>query len=187
MLSLNFKEIPIDKVDFKTTYYGYKYVDDNQQEHVQLGSFKIDPRGILLIKEILPQAPKGRIISCFSKADKKEVENKLQNLPLILNKYSDNLIGLHHDLYDVGEASQSKWHVWLTKDWRRLLLNIERQNCFIVGIAPSPTPISGTARNPVAIVYEEYSSGNRFWSHIEKDWIALMRFQSQKEYEKINK
>lgn len=98
--------------------------------------------------------------------------------------HQNNLLGLHHDLYDVGDAYHEMYNGWVDCEWRDLLLNAEDENIFIVGVAPAPYGCI-SFNEPVAIVAESKFNGERFWCHAEKDWIDDMRENSMDEYNKI--
>ena len=94
-----------------------------------------------------------------------------------------NLVGIHTDLYDVGDARHEMYNAWVECDWRDQLLELKNEDFFIVGIAPAPwTP--GYFRQAVAVVCEYYDNADRFWCHAEKDWYDSMREESKEQYEK---
>ena len=97
-----------------------------------------------------------------------------------------NLIGLHTNLYSVGDGCHEMWNGWLGVDWREQLMNLLDEEFSIVGIAPCGGPVR-SFRDPVAVVCEMYDTGERFWCHAERDWIDDMREDSKTYYEAIVK
>ena len=96
--------------------------------------------------------------------------------------YQLNLLGLHTDLYSVGNAQHEMWNGWIATDWIEQLVSLENEDFIIAGVAPAPYGFSG-CRNPVAFVIEYTSDGDRYWCHAEKDWIDDMREESKEFYE----
>lgn len=89
-----------------------------------------------------------------------------------------NLIGLHNDLYDVGDARHQMWNGWICSDWSEQLVSLEDEDFFIIGVAPAPYGCMAV-RNPIAIVCEYIDNGDRFWCHSEIEWIDDMRADSK--------
>lgn len=99
------------------------------------------------------------------------------------SKHQLNLIGIHTDLYDLGDACHEMWNGWISTSWEEQLITLDEEDFFIVGIAPCPHTFQ-CMRNPVYIVCE-YENGDRLWCHAEKDWIDDMREASLKEYTEL--
>ena len=187
MSSLYFTEIPINKIQLNNQYYGYKYLDAQGNEHVQNANLIVLSNGELVLKNTQAPPPHINIISVFYKHNKNEQKQILSSLIDLNNtNIQNNLIGLHSDLYDVGDARQDKWHVWLSSDWKQMLYNLEQQNYFVLGVAPAPI-FSGSAVYPVALVYEDRSSGQRYWQHIDIRSIEAIRQDSAEQYNQIIK
>ena len=100
--------------------------------------------------------------------------------------HSLNLIGLHEDLYSVGDAYHEMWNGWISTSWEEQIVSLEDEDFFIIGIAPAPRGFTG-CRDPIAVVCEYYDNGERFWCHAEKDWIDDMREESKEIYDKLMK
>ena len=98
-------------------------------------------------------------------------------------KHQLNLIGIHTDLYDLGDACHEMWNGWISTSWEEQLITLDEEDFFIVGIAPCPHNFQ-YMRNPVYVICE-YENGDRLWCHAEKDWIDDMREASLKEYTEL--
>ena len=94
-----------------------------------------------------------------------------------------NLIGIHTDLYDIGDARHEMFNAWIDCDYQDQLLELENEDFFIVGVGPAPWA-PGYFNEPVAVVCEYYDNGDRFWCHAEKDWYDNMREESMELYKK---
>ena len=92
-----------------------------------------------------------------------------------------NLIGIHCDMYGVGDAIHEMWNGWITFDWREQLMRVKTEDFFIIGVAPAPYGNCAFS-DPVALVAEYRESGDRFWCHTSKDWIEQMREESKEIY-----
>ena len=96
-----------------------------------------------------------------------------------------NLIGIHTDLYGIGDARHEMWNGWIEASWEEQLIQLRKEDFYIVGIAdPAPPRAGMPMRHPVAIVIE-YEDGDRYWCHAEKDWFDDMREESLEEYKKL--
>lgn len=184
MKTINFVDIPISEAVPDKKYCGYKYIDAQGQIKVQLADISVDKNKKILLNGLYPLA-NDTVVSLISKTNTTE-RNQIIDSFINFEKgnFKINLLSLHHNLYDVGEATQDRWHVWLSDDWKKMLYNLEKQNYLLVGFAPSPS-FSGSAQIPLAIVYEEKDSNKRFWQHIEKDWVEKIRNESKETYELI--
>ena len=110
-------------------------------------------------------------------AEQTDWSNKAQQL---------NLIGLHTDLYGVGDAEHEMWNAWIDIEWHKQIVSLEDEDFFIVGIAEAPFGCYAI-KDPVAIVCEYYDNGDRFWCHADKDCIEDMREMSKHVYKSIIK
>ncbi len=97
-----------------------------------------------------------------------------------------NLMGLHHDLYDVGDAFHEMWNGWVCADWYEQLTELIDEDFFIVGIAPAPYEC-WSLDDSVAIVAEVRRTGDRFWCHAGRSWIEDMREESLEQYKELMK
>lgn len=98
-----------------------------------------------------------------------------------------NLMGLHNDMYQVGEARHEMWNGWIQTSWEEQLIELLDEDFFIIGIVdPAPPRVGLPMRHPVAIVIE-YDDGARYWCHAEWDWIDDMRQESKVAYERLMK
>ena len=96
-----------------------------------------------------------------------------------------NLIGLHTDLYGIGDACHEMWNGWIQTTWEEQLVTLVDENFIIVGIAdPAPPRSCYSMRHPVAVIIE-YKDGDRYWCHAEKDWIDDMREDSLEIYKSL--
>ena len=98
-----------------------------------------------------------------------------------------NLMGLHNDMYQVGDARHEMWNGWIQTSWEEQLIELLDEDFFIIGIVdPAPPRMGLPMRHPVAIVIE-YDDGARYWCHAEWDWIDDMRQESKVAYERLMK
>ena len=96
-----------------------------------------------------------------------------------------NLIGIHTDLYGIADARHEMWNGWIETTWEEQVVRLRDEDFFIVGIAdPAPARMGMPMRHPVAVVIE-YSDGDRYWCHAEKDWFDDMREESLDKYRKL--
>ena len=96
-----------------------------------------------------------------------------------------NLMGLHNDLYSIGDARHEMWNGWIAATWEEQLIKLLDEDFFIVGIVdPAPPRIDLPMRHPVAIVIE-YDDGARYWCHAEWNWIEDMREESMERYRQL--
>ena len=110
-----------------------------------------------------------------------EQEWMYQNTDLENSANQLNLIGIHTDLYSVGDAYHEMWNGWVGTDWREQLMELKNEEFFIVGVAPAPYGCAAIS-NPVALVAEYKDTGARFWCHAAKHWIDDMREESKEQY-----
>ena len=125
-------------------------------------------------------------VSCFTRRMTWDEERDWMKSQIDLTKdiYQLNLIGLHNNMYDVGDAVHQMWNGWIQADWIEQLVSLEDENFFIVGVAPPPYG-APAFREPVAFVCEYIDDGERFWCHSEKDWIDDMREDTLSIYNKM--
>ena len=95
-----------------------------------------------------------------------------------------NLMGIHADLYSVGDAYHEMWNGWVHADWAEQLVELVDEDFFIIGIAPAPYGCF-SLDNPVAMVAEYRDSGDRFWCHAAQNWIDDMRKESKGIYKAL--
>lgn len=93
-----------------------------------------------------------------------------------------NLMGLHTDLNDIGDASHDGFNSWIVSDWKRQLANIKDKDFFIAGVAPQTPYGCPYLKNPVALVIEFSDTGSRVWYHADPKKIQKMRADSLEEY-----
>ena len=65
--------------------------------------------------------------------------------------------------------------------------NLLDESFFIVGCAPAPYGESCLGHKNIALVIEEYDSGNRYWCHCPEDFIEDVREELAEEYKKIER
>ena len=108
---------------------------------------------------------------------------------LSISRNSNNLIGIHTDLYSIGDAYHEMWNGWVEAcDPWKMIAELEEETFYLVGIAPAPwdkDDIFGKG-NSVAFVACYYDSDERFWCHGSKNWVQTLRDFSMKEYEALN-
>lgn len=97
---------------------------------------------------------------------------------------TNNLYGLFHDMYDVGDAYHEMWNGWIDIDWYEMSAGLQDEDFYLLGIAPAPSPWAGHS-DPVAFVCATYDDTQRFWCHGGKDWVENMREQMKDIYKEI--
>lgn len=95
-----------------------------------------------------------------------------------------NLMGIHTDMYGIGDAFHEMWNGWVCAEWREQLTELIDEDFFIVGIAPAPYGCFAID-DPVAVVAEYKDTGTRFWCHASQSWINTMREESKTEYKML--
>lgn len=96
-----------------------------------------------------------------------------------------NLIGIHTDLYGIGDARHEMWNGWIEVTWEEQLLKLRDEDFFIVGLVdPAPARVGLPMRHAIAVVIE-YDDGARYWCHAEKDWFDDMREESLERYKQL--
>lgn len=94
-----------------------------------------------------------------------------------------NLVGLYNDMY-FCEGEHEMYNSWSTYDWYEMSDNLENENFYLYGIAPAPYPCSAFGEeDSIALVIEDFLTGNRYWCHSSKEWIENMREQMKEIYE----
>ena len=94
-----------------------------------------------------------------------------------------NLVGLYNDMY-YCEGEHEMYNAWVTYDWYEMSDNLEQQSFYLYGIAPAPYPCSAFGKDSIAVVVEDFLTGDRFWCHTSKEWINQMREQMQDTFDK---
>ena len=125
-------------------------------------------------------------VSVFTRRMTWDEERDWMKTQIDLSKdiYQLNLMGLHNNMYDVGDAVHRMWNGWIQADFVEQLVFLEDEDFFIVGVAPAPYG-TATMREPIAFICEYIDDGSRFWCHSEKDWIDDMREESLSLYNKM--
>ena len=95
-----------------------------------------------------------------------------------------NLMGLHNQMYSVGDASHEMWNAWIEYNWVEQLMEIVDEDFFIIGIAPPPWGCRAID-DPVAVVAEYDETGERFWCHAHKYLVEKMIDDTKDIYEKL--
>lgn len=96
-----------------------------------------------------------------------------------------NLIGIHTDLYGIGDARHEMWNGWIEVTWQEQVIKLREEDFFIVGLVdPAPARVGLPMRHAIAVVIE-YDDGARYWCHAEKDWFDDMREESIEQYKKL--
>lgn len=176
-------DVTPENININEEYQGYK----KGEAFTTFASITFDEQKnpIIFGKRYLTDEEKKGITTYFRystwKEDKEWYDNNI-DLSLGLNKI--NLIGLHTDLYDIGDGCHEMWNGWIAADWKEQLMNLIDEQFTIVGIAPLTNPVRNF-RNPVAVVCEMIDTGERFWCHSEKEWIEDMREESKEYYKQI--
>lgn len=180
------KWIPISEAKASKIYRGYKTIDQPNGttfcEFTYLGegkgySFNYKDNIISNVSEVLTY-------TTFEEQKQWYIDHTDLNNAETVN----NLYGLFHDLYDVGDASHQMWNYWIADDAYELLCNLEEEDFFLVGIAPASYAFAGKEfEDSIAFVIETYDTGTRYWCHGYKSWVKDMRAQMEHIYkEKIN-
>lgn len=182
-----FIDVKPNEIDKNTEYQGYR----KGNSHFSLCTITFDENfnPIIFHQHSIDEEERKEITCYFRYMTWQEEEEWYKNVVDFSNKANViNLIGLHTDLYDIGDSCHEMWNGWVGTTWREQLMNLLDENFFIIGIAPLPNScIEMVFRNPVAVVCEEYDTGQRFWCHAEKDWIDDMREESKTYYEALMK
>ena len=96
----------------------------------------------------------------------------------------NNLFGLYHDMYDVGDAVHEIWNAWVEAEWYEMSDNLNDEGFLLLGIAPAP--FDWTLGSDCVAVICEAENGERFWCHAGKHWIEDMRKEMQEVYNELN-
>ena len=172
-------------IDPKEEYQGYRKGKHTYSLCTITFDENLNP--IIFNKYPLENEEKEAITAYMRYMTWQEEENWYKNAVDLSNEvHKINLMGLHNDLYSIGDGCHEMWNGWIGTDWKEQLMNLIDENFFIVGIAPCGGPIR-SFRDPVAVVCEMRGTGERFWCHAEKDWIDYMREDSKIYYEAIMK
>lgn len=98
-----------------------------------------------------------------------------------------NILGLFHDMYDIGDSYHEMWNCWIKIDFYEQIVCLEDEEFYLIGIAPAPwdkDDIFGEG-NSCAFVCENYD-GTRFWCHGSWEWVKNMRKQGRDIYLEID-
>lgn len=180
-------EVPIDQVKPGEEYTGYHYKGINYKgepsDFICHGSVTIGEDGTPLS---WGEYPIKKEITCFLRdmTWKEEEEWYINQTDMTHTTNQLNLMGLHHDMYDIGDAFHEMWNGWIHCEWHEQLTELVDEDFFIIGIAPAPYGCF-SIDDPVAIVAEYRGDGTRFWCHASQDWITTMREESMDEYRKL--
>lgn len=93
-----------------------------------------------------------------------------------------NLMGLYNDMY-YCEGEHEMYNVWISYDWHEMSDNLEQESFYLYGIAPAPYPCSAFGKDSIAVVIEDFLTGDRYWCHTSKEWVKEMREQMQEIYD----
>lgn len=148
-------------------------------------SITISPEGIPLLWGKNPIKEK---IDYFERDMTWEEEDNWYNsaVDMTQNRNQLNLMGIHNDMYSVGDAIHEMWNGWIEYEWKRQLIEIIDENFFIIGITEAPYGCAAI-NDPLAIVAELDESGERFWCHVPRWVIEEMRESSKNVYEELIK
>lgn len=181
-----YKWIPAAAGEKYKEYDGYKIINDKAIHFAQL-TYMENGEGYLWGN---PTQHISGIIELQIKLTYEEEEQWYKDhIDLSNSKNTNNLIGIHTDLYDIGDAYHEMWNGWI-EGWDpwKFICELEEETFYLVGIAPAPwnkDDIFGEG-NSVAFVACYYDSDERFWCHGSKNWVQTLRDFSMKEYEALN-
>ena len=174
-----------EDIDVTKEYEGYKCGENSY--HLCSITFDENKNPIIFGKYPIEEEKKKEITAYLRYTTWKEEKEWYKNAIDFSNKiHKMNLIGLHTDLYDIGDGCHEMWNGWIGVSWEEQLMNVFDENFFIVGVAPCKGPVRNF-RDPIAVICEMFDSGERFWCHAEKDWIDDMREESKSIYETLKK
>ena len=177
--------IPVEQGIIDTEYRGYR--PEDRPDTIVLGSITYKGNGIgwCWNDESRPK----KIISLRRDLTYYEKEKWYRdNLDITNQKNILNILGLFHDMYDVGDAYHEMWNSWVKVDFYEQIVCLEDEEFYLIGIAPAPwdkDDIFGEG-NSCAFVCEHYD-GTCFWSHGSMKWVRDMREQGKDIYNKIIK
>ena len=102
------------------------------------------------------------------------------------NKHSLNIIGVFNNL-KACDGSHEPYNAWISYDAYEMLDNLLEESFFIIGCAPAPYGESWLGHKNIALVIEEYDSGNHYWCHCPEDFIEDVREELAEEYKEIER
>ena len=172
----NYKEIAPENIEAQKIYRGYKNKNDEFINKLII----VSDSGIPLEEGVFPMSEEA---ICFYESCENNsiIRNKQSAIDMTLPENQINLIGLHSDLYSIGNARHNPYNIWLRGQWRNLLHYIQNLDFFIIGITQAPCP-SGAFKNAYAIVVEYKDTGDQVWYHIEKSYLEKLRKDSLEAY-----
>lgn len=176
--------IPVEKGIIDTQYCGYKTSD--RPNALVFGSVVYKGNGIGWAWGKEDRIIKN-IIELNRELNYKEVKQwYLDHYNLDDPKVSNNLYGLFHDLYNVGDARHEMFNAWIGTDWYEMSGQLDDEDFYLVGIAPAPFGTS-SIKKPIAFVAETYDGTDRFWCHGDESWVESMREQMRDIYNSLAK
>lgn len=113
-----------------------------------------------------------------------EAEWYKKNIDMTNPRNQLNLMGIHTDMSNVGDAFHEMWNGWVEYDWMKQLIEIVDENFFIIGVAEAPYGC-WSIDDAVALVAEYKDTGDRFWCHVARWAIEEMRENSKSVYEDL--
>ena len=172
--------IPVSEGVVGTEYEGYKTFTEPGTSHfcttIYLGDGKADVYGSIY----------ENISFLERRTTWQEQEQWYRDqFDLTNSKTQLNLLGLFHDMYDVGDAYHEMWNGWVGTDFYEMDSDLREEDFVLVGIAPCPYGCA-VIDNPVAFV-AEMEDGTRFWCHGGQGWVDDMREQMKDIYESYTK
>lgn len=170
------KEVPISQGEIGKQYKGYKY---DKGSCICRFTYLGDGKGYSYNNT---NDIKENVIALYDTFTSDDREKWYKDkLDLNDSKTLIDIIGLYHDMYDVGDARHEMWNAWVEVDFYEQIVQINDEDFNIIGVAPAPWKC-GSIENPVAIV-AEYEDGERFWCHAAASWIEHMREQGKEIYQ----
>ena len=184
-MSLNFMKISPAEIKPGDRYFGYELALNEQgKTPIKLCPVVINADGkpenrykAIIAEDIVFYYKNLPVEHKIKSSEQKEIKCDLEN-----SRNQLNLMGLHTDLYDIGDSTHDGYNAWLVSDWKKQLSNIEKQNFFIVGIAEKSPWECGYIDEAMALVIEYDSTGDRVWYHVDPNKIAKMRAESLEAY-----
>lgn len=176
-----YKKIPISEAEIDFEYSGYKDKSSSTCEHICACTYKGD--GIVWPFD----NPDRAVTDVYELSRPYTLEEQEEwykdRFDAYTSNTSQNLFGLFHDMYDVGDARHEMYNAWIRLNFYEMAECMKDEDFIILGVAPAPYG-DGYFEDPVAIVAEEYT-GDRFWCHSEKKWVEEMREQMRPVYKEL--
>ena len=162
-------------------YCGYEFVNDEGKTIKNICSVFIDKEG--KPAKARRTAIKEDVLYYYKKYTKEEEDKMLQDAYDLSNPRNQlNLMGLHTDLYDVGDSAHDGFNAWIVYDWKKQLAKLKDENFFIVGVVKEAPYGCTYMKNPMALVVEFDNNGSRIWYHADPNKITKMRAESLEAY-----